>query len=362
MQPNKKTMSTPEISVIVPVYNAEKSLCRCIDSILAQIYTDFELLLIDDGSTDGGSNICDKYAASNQCIKVFHQKNSGVSAARNLGLSQAKGKWIVFVDSDDYVSPQYLSDLYGQAVDEVDLVINDYLFVTNDGKALDKGYSLSINKRYGENLFKSMLKEQVLYLRTGPVAKLFKKEIIVRHNIQFPIEIGFGEDTCFFFNYLIFTHKVYCAAKVNYFYVDIKGSAINKKWNFKAEYTCYQYNKGAIIKFLINCSAIDDFSDTYLYWISVFLHRAITSISNRKELETLTDEDWDFFNNYFRAISRKTKMDKYMITHYHRNPFVVLNYLRLSRWLKRWILKLNLWEVYFRFSKFKQDRLDVNPT
>lgn len=343
----------PEISVIIPVFNAEKYLHRCINSILAQTYTDFELLLIDDGSADGSGDICDKYAA-NKKIRAFHQKNGGVSAARNLGLFYAKGKWIVFVDSDDYVSPRYLSDLYCQAEKDVDLVINDYLFVTNDGKVLDKGYSLSINKRYDESLYKSMLREQVLYLRTGPVAKLFKKEIIAKHNIQFPIEIGFGEDTCFFFNYLMFVHKIYCAINANYFYVDIKGSAINKKWNFKAEYTSYQCNKAAIIEFLIKCGAIEDFSDTYLYWISVFLHRAITSMSNRNELETLTDEDWDFFNNYFRAISKKTKMDKYMITHYHRSPFVVLSYLRLSRWLKKWILKLNLWEVYFRFSKFKQ--------
>ena len=88
-------MNNPQISVIVPVYNAEKWLRRCVDSILAQTFTDFELLLIDDGSTDGSPAICDEYAQRDSRIKVFYQKNSGVSAARNSGLDHARGEWIL---------------------------------------------------------------------------------------------------------------------------------------------------------------------------------------------------------------------------------------------------------------------------
>ena len=88
------------VSIIVPVYNTEKFLHRCIDSILAQTYTDFELLLIDDGSKDSSGTICDEYAAQDARVRVFHKENGGVSSARNLGLDNARGEWVTFVDSD----------------------------------------------------------------------------------------------------------------------------------------------------------------------------------------------------------------------------------------------------------------------
>lgn len=100
----------PKISVIVPVYNTEKYLHRCIDSILAQTFTDFELLLIDDGSKDNSGTICDEYAAKDSRVRVFHKENGGVSSARNLGLDNAKGEWISFVDSDDYTDSYFLEN------------------------------------------------------------------------------------------------------------------------------------------------------------------------------------------------------------------------------------------------------------
>jgi glycosyltransferase, family 2 len=100
----------PEISVIVPVYNGERWLRRCIDSILAQSYTDFELLLIDDGSTDSSGVICDRYATQDSRIRVFHKTNGGVSSARNVGLDNSRGEWIAFADADDYVAPEWLQN------------------------------------------------------------------------------------------------------------------------------------------------------------------------------------------------------------------------------------------------------------
>ena len=105
-------MNNPKISVIVPVYNVEKYLHKCIDSILVQTFTDFELLLIDDGSTDKSGDICDEYAVKDARVRVFHTENRGVSAARNHGLREASGDWICFVDSDDWVENCYLEYLY----------------------------------------------------------------------------------------------------------------------------------------------------------------------------------------------------------------------------------------------------------
>ena len=93
------------ISIIVPIYNAEQYLHRCIDSILAQSYIDFELLLIDDGSPDNCGAICDEYANQDSRVHVFHKENEGVSSARNLGMAHAQGDWITFIDADDYVHP-----------------------------------------------------------------------------------------------------------------------------------------------------------------------------------------------------------------------------------------------------------------
>lgn len=105
----------PAISMIVPVYNTELYLHRCIDSILSQTFTDFELLLIDDGSTDRSGEICDEYAGKDKRVRVFHKENGGVSSARNLGLDEARGEWIAFVDSDDWVSTKLLEFLFSEA-------------------------------------------------------------------------------------------------------------------------------------------------------------------------------------------------------------------------------------------------------
>lgn len=94
----------PKISIIVPVYNTERYLSKCIDSILSQSFTDFELLLINDGSLDYSGAICDQYAANDSRVTVFHKENGGVSSARNLGLDNARGEWVTFVDSDDWIA------------------------------------------------------------------------------------------------------------------------------------------------------------------------------------------------------------------------------------------------------------------
>lgn len=100
-----------KISVIVPVFNTEKYLRLCVESILAQTYTNIEVLLIDDRSKDASGKICDEYALKDKRVKVFHKLNGGVSSARNFGLERATGKWITFVDSDDYIEKDYLITL-----------------------------------------------------------------------------------------------------------------------------------------------------------------------------------------------------------------------------------------------------------
>jgi glycosyltransferase involved in cell wall biosynthesis len=117
-------MKGPLVSVIVPVYKAEKWLHRCVDSILAQTMENFELLLIDDGSPDRSGEICDEYAAKDSRVRVFHKENGGVSSARNLGLDNAQGEWISFVDADDLVEENYIAELLSSAKNDGSLVIS----------------------------------------------------------------------------------------------------------------------------------------------------------------------------------------------------------------------------------------------
>lgn len=129
--------TTPVISVIVPVYKAERYLNECIDSILAQTFSDFELILVDDESPDRSGEICDQYAAKDTRIRVIHKPNGGVSSARNAGLDTAKGEWIAFVDADDMIAPDMLEQLFNKAEQEnADIVTCDFNFLYPDGHTI----------------------------------------------------------------------------------------------------------------------------------------------------------------------------------------------------------------------------------
>ena len=125
--------TNPKISIIVPIYNVEKFLPRCLDSLLAQTFPDFELLLIDDGSKDRSGDICDKYALKDQRIRVFHKENGGVASARQLGVDEARGEYSIHADGDDWVEPDMLQCFYDKAKEtNADIVIADYYLQINN--------------------------------------------------------------------------------------------------------------------------------------------------------------------------------------------------------------------------------------
>lgn len=191
----------PKISVIVPVYNVEKYLPRCIDSILAQTFTDFELLLIDDGSKDKSGEICDGYAKKDTRIRVFHKENGGVSSARNFGLINSKGEYVAFVDSDDYVEFNYLEFLYQYAKEQVvDIVFCDFFKEKSQNKSI-------YVKQTCNNDYVVMIK-QLLCNELGGYLwnKLVKRELFITNNIYFPNKIGIWED-------LLVSINLYCHSK-----------------------------------------------------------------------------------------------------------------------------------------------------
>lgn len=205
----------PAISIIVPVYNAEKYLHRCIDSILSQTFTDFELLLIDDGSTDSSGVICDDYLREDSRVQVFHKENAGVSSARNLGLDNAKGKWITFVDSDDYVSSNFCEILLDNK--DEDLVICSF---ETFGNIIDKCKlkdSYYLKEQLSPTLNEFLLKVHL----TMPWGKIFKKSILDLHNIKFPLNISSTEDTIFVYEYILYISSIKTKSDIVYYYQSI---------------------------------------------------------------------------------------------------------------------------------------------
>ena len=228
------------ISIIVPVYNVEKYLDECIQSIHEQTYTDWECLLINDGSKDNSLSICEKWAKLDTRIRVIHQTNQGVSAARNKGIQMAEGQFITFIDSDDWIDNKYLESLYilGREY-KIDLCVSGLIQNYPNGYTLAfhpsyKG-SFSLNKK-NLNHFIDLNKKYLLY---GPVSKLYKKEIINKYNIKFPIDISYGEDLIFNFQYLEHVNTIACIDKAFYHYRIIGTGTLSSKLRrdqFKVDY------------------------------------------------------------------------------------------------------------------------------
>ncbi|MBO7464784.1 MAG: glycosyltransferase family 2 protein [Bacteroidales bacterium] len=197
----------PEISIIVPVYNTAPYLPRCIDSILNQSFTDFELLLIDDGSFDGSEAICDSYAADDNRIRVFHKRHGGVSFARNIGLDNAKGEWVCFVDSDDELLPDGLKVMVGGISDDVSMVQAGFNKI-KDGKLLVNTDVLDIKGEIMDRQQALLMLYQYKGVYMGyPWGRLFNRGFIVEKRISFDERIPIEEDTLFVATYLCQNRK-----------------------------------------------------------------------------------------------------------------------------------------------------------
>lgn len=206
----------PTISVIVPVYNVEKYLRCCVDSILVQTFTDIEVLLVNDGSTDGSGAICDEYAQLDCRVRVFHKGNGGVSSARNLGLDEATGKWIMFVDSDDKVAPEICERLLEHAAEGCMPICACYKWKDDD---LKRGYPEAEKSKYSVNEF---MKIRAWLL--SPWGRLYEKEIIKKENLRFLENISYGEDRVFNYEYLQFVSEITVINTPFYYYRTLSNS------------------------------------------------------------------------------------------------------------------------------------------
>lgn len=213
-------MNSPIISVIIPVYNVEKYLPRCIDSILTQTFIDFELILVNDGSKDKSGIICDEYANRDSRIRVFHKKNGGVSSARNLGIEKSRGTYISFVDSDDEVVSSYLKNLYDNIM-KSDIVFFSSVWYYEDGceSIITSGEYYSCKRKEIESALFHLMKNETKHNLLGFTwNKIFKSDIIKKHNIKFVENLSISEDEIFTLDYCQYINSLCIIKKPLYYY------------------------------------------------------------------------------------------------------------------------------------------------
>ncbi|MBO4654863.1 MAG: glycosyltransferase family 2 protein [Bacteroidales bacterium] len=281
---------TPAISIIVPVYKVEQYLRRCLDSIQNQTFTDWECILIDDGSPDNSGSICDEYAQKDKRFRVIHQENKGVSAARNAGLNVARGEWISFVDSDDYLYPDALKDLFG-AIQPECLVVSGIQFSDGQKKQTYTSHTADVNE-YVSKLFQDSDLGYLGYL----FPKLYDASIIKEKNIRFDEAISYNEDRLFVLQYVLNCKNVIFSNGIAYNYNQRNDSAmgiVRNSYNPRMITELIAFEKMLEILLVRDrknsfwCSRCAYFASGYL------IHKA----TNKLDIKAINDYKKQFYNH-----------------------------------------------------------------
>lgn len=222
----------PKVSIIVPVYNAEKSLARCVDSILNQEFRDFELILMDDGSKDRSGEICDGYARADARVVVVHKENTGVSDTRNQAIARARGTFLQFVDSDDWLTAD-ATKLMVRAAEETgcDMVIADFYRVV--GEMVSQKGDIDADQVIGREAFVGFMMENPADYYYGVLwNKLYRRSLVEAHGIRMDAKLSWCEDFLFNLEYVRYASTFYALRTPVYYYVKTKGSLVNQKISF----------------------------------------------------------------------------------------------------------------------------------
>lgn len=241
------------ISIIIPIYQSEKTLCRCIDSIICQNNATLDIILVDDGSSDGSADLCNSYIEKDSRIRYFRKKNGGVSSARNLGLDKALGEWVTFVDSDDFVDISYFSD---QMDLSTDLYIRNWRFLHEKNSRVfyphrrfeGEECKEYIDNHYHEDIFRIAC------------SKFFRRSIIEQHHLRFNTQMSLGEDTLFMMDYLDHCQSIEFLSTSTYLYYrpsdwNLRKHIISKEVffysinEFWARYKQYKINSPKLVQF-----------------------------------------------------------------------------------------------------------------
>ena len=267
------------ISVIVPIYNVEKYLKKCLDSIINQTYNNLEIILVDDGSPDNCGKICDEYAKKDNRIKVIHKENGGVSSARNKGLDIANGEYVFFIDSDDYIELDAIEKLLSMGKSDF-IISKGYRIEKNERIAIDNDILKSEtinNPEYKEKIFSKLLLGKVT---SGPFAKMYKRNVIEKNKLRFNEELEFGEDTIFTFCFINYSSSFSNVNEYTYNYVTDLNSITQKysKKTFKRVDNLVKNFKNILLPMLESKHQ----NEYYFYIVYLLNHLCIEYIFNEQ--------------------------------------------------------------------------------
>ena len=283
-------MAKPKVSIVIPVYNTECSLDVCIMSVLQVDYPDYELILVDDGSKDSSWTICRQWAEQYPCIKTLKQENGGPSAARNLGIRESDGKWIMFVDSDDSVRPSYVSDLLDA------IKCNSSIVMAVSGEQVYRNGQKAEEVRFPDQLcyvndYKTLWRDIRLHKYGHPFGKLYRKDIIEQYNLQFDKTVCIGEDCIFMMQYIMACSSIPNAqiafiSQMNYNYYIHSGSVSMRRSTVAQEKTNYMAYRNNI--FLLK-DAFNIDNETFNRLYSPIVYYADRVLNAVAELPTRKD-------------------------------------------------------------------------
>jgi glycosyltransferase involved in cell wall biosynthesis len=257
----------PLVSIIIPVYNAEKYIKATVNSVLNQTYLEFELILVNDGSTDSSTEICENFTKKDNRVRNFHIKNNGPGNARNYGISVANGEYIQFIDSDDIIEADMVRQLVEKiTIEKADAVICGVKKISaNSNETI---YSLPSRASVGKEINKDFVKLLKQGLAFAPWNKLYKKAIIKENDIKFNTELLNGEDALFNIEYFSYCNKVFIYENPLYMYFHRTGSLTNRLYKDKEKTQLLIYNK--LTEFLGDVSDTNVHREVNSYYLMEF--------------------------------------------------------------------------------------------
>ena len=306
------------VSIIVPIYNIEGYIRECIDSILAQTYPDFELILVDDGSPDNSGRICDEYAEKDVRIKVIHKENGGLTSARNAGLSVAKGGWIMHVDGDDWIEPDMIESLIEAAkAAEADLVFGDFIkYGANAGnKQLPSWSSDKIDS----------LSRYIAYSMTTIWGSIAKRSLYTEHSLKSPDGVSYCEDfhlivrLCHFANKIVNVHRPF-------YHYRYRPTSIMSNMNRKTE-ADEQWVYQDTIRFFKEQGVYEDYRKVMSWRVLKSAQELLLDPSEHHRFKELFNDGKEFiFSCPF--VNKKIKILAWLITHNLRPAVVMFDRMR----------------------------------
>lgn len=277
-------MENQKVSIIVPVYNVEKYLKNCIDSILCQTYNNFEVILVNDGSIDNSGVICNDYAQKDCRVSVFHKLNEGVSVARNFGICEAVGDYICFVDSDDSLVETYVEDFFQNKIFNSDVYFQGYVNVYFDGRSNEVKKFVESNFFKSKEIERAYIYSEMNNICNSPCMKLFRREIIVKYGIEFDKNICYGEDHLFVLNFLLNVDNMSISDKAGYYYFHRDTGSLSKKYVDHDK--LFYYSKNVFLmrneikkKFFFSNFEFDNYIKTHF---TMLVFKVISSLYSKK--------------------------------------------------------------------------------